>query len=317
MFTTKNKITSIKDIPDSWIYKNYLNLDIANLPTKISSPFRIDDNASFGFFTVENGSVLWKDLRTRESGNALSLALKFILLKNPGLTKEETIKKLREDFAENKNSIEILPAFAAPLKKKLFKIKEVKRHWNKSDKEFWEQFKITLNDLNLANVIPLYEYLMTVNEKSFVIKNTALYGYYTKKGELYKIYQPLNKDQKFITVNASIIEGEGFERGFKYRGLLSSKKDILSFNKLELYIDSYAPNSETTYLTKEEIKRLKLNFTCLDNDPAGIEAMLYYKENYNIPFVYLNYEKDVSDAIKKYGVSFIKEIIVPKINNII
>lgn len=311
MFTTKNTIKSISEVPDVWIYKHYLNIDINNLPSKIHSPFREDNIPSFGFFVVGD-KVLWKDLKTRESGNALSLALRFELKQNPNLKEKDIYTIITRKFSENSKNYNIV---AKPvLKKKSFSVKENLRKWNDFDIKYWGQFGITIKDLMLNGVKPIDNYIMTVNDNSFTCRNIAIYGYYTKDNKLYKLYQPLNKDQKFVTIDMNIIEGFDYIRYKKYRGILSGKKDILSLNTLGLDIDGFAGNSETTFLTKKEIELIKPDFCLMDNDQAGIDSMLYYKEKYNIPYVYFPYEKDISDSIKNYGKEFTKNILVPKIN---
>ena len=39
----------------------------------------------------------------------------------------------------------------------------------------------------------------------------------------------------------------------------------------------------------------------MDSDTAGIASMKYYEETYDLPFIYLPREKDISDIIKHHG----------------
>ena len=51
----------------------------------------------------------------------------------------------------------------------------------------------------------------------------------------------------------------------------------------------------------------------LDNDECGHSAMKKYEELYDIKPIYIKSEKDISDAVKKYGVEAVK----PKLQKLI
>ena len=51
----------------------------------------------------------------------------------------------------------------------------------------------------------------------------------------------------------------------------------------------------------------------LDNDEAGHAAMEKYKKIYKIESIHLKSEKDISDAVAKYGA----EVVKPKLFNLI
>jgi DNA primase len=95
----------------------------------------------------------------------------------------------------------------------------------------------------------------------------------------------------------------------------------MSIKSLGLRVDVIAPDSENTLLTEEQMKVLKKSYknivTLLDSDEAGINAMQKYKEKYDIPFVYLPLEKDISDIVKFHGKDRAIVELVPKLNRIL
>lgn len=49
----------------------------------------------------------------------------------------------------------------------------------------------------------------------------------------------------------------------------------------------------------------------LDNDDTGLKSMQKYKEVYDIPYLHLNLEKDLSDSVKKHGVDEVRKHLEP------
>ena len=55
------------------------------------------------------------------------------------------------------------------------------------------------------------------------------------------------------------------------------------------------------YIIENLKSKYKKVLTLLDNDQAGHDAMSKYKKAHNINPIYLKSEKDLSDAVAKYG----------------
>lgn len=93
----------------------------------------------------------------------------------------------------------------------------------------------------------------------------------------------------------------------------------MAIKSLGLTVDCIAPNSETSKLTSEQIDAYKTMYryvvVCMDSDNAGIKSMKYYEETYNLPFVYLPREKDISDIIKHHGKEVALLDFYPKLQN--
>jgi hypothetical protein len=98
----------------------------------------------------------------------------------------------------------------------------------------------------------------------------------------------------------------------------SSLKDGMSLLKLGYPIEFIAPDSEGSVLREELVRSLKTKYKkiiCIfDNDIAGITAMKRYEDLFEIPYVILPLEKDISDSIKKHGQQKTKEVLTPLIN---
>src|SRR5690606_8394197 len=85
-------------------------------------------------------------------------------------------------------------------KKEGFKVTAYKtRKWTIIDKEFWIPYNISSRILEIFNVRPLEEFIMTREDETLTFREEKMYGYFTSSGELYKIYRPGTK-LKFITV---------------------------------------------------------------------------------------------------------------------
>ena len=186
------------------------------------------------------------------------------------------------------------------------------------DKEYFTPFDIGSSRLEWGCVKALTNYKMTNGTDDIIMSGEYLYGYFTKTGELYKIYQPKHTGCKFITINNDYVAGSEHEEGNRYYGILSSWKDALSFKGLGLSIDLKVPSSENTFFSKEFMKELKRKykggFTLLDIDDAGIKAMLHYKNEHKINSVKLSLSKDFSDSIRDHGKQKVRNTVVPLIH---
>ena len=70
-------------------------------------------------------------------------------------------------------------------------------------------------------------------------------------------------------------------------------------------------------MLKNIIKKYKKIFVMFDNDEAGIRSMKMYKEKYDFDYVVLDMEKDLSDSIKKYGITKTRETLMPLFKKLI
>ena len=80
-------------------------------------------------------------------------------------------------------------------------------------------------------------------------------------------------------------------------------------------VEVLAPDSENTMIKPHIIEHLKKKYkkviTLFDNDHAGFEAIKKYKDLYGLHGCALSMSKDISDAIKNYGLNEVHAILKP------
>lgn len=267
----------------------------------------------------KTGRYCFKDFSTGKGGGALKLVEQMFNL-SPAKASEKIVEDYNRYVLLNNGTQHKITEFKVRSK---FRVTEHKtREWTVRDRDFWLQFHISSSILNEYNVKPLESYTMTKEEdgelKSLEIKGLLLYGYFTKSGLLYKIYQPRVKEHKFIKITDYL---QGSEQLTESGCLIiaSSLKDAMTMKSLGLKCSFIAPDSENTVIKTSLIEDFKTRYntilTIFDNDEAGIAAMKKYKELYDIPYVYFDLEKDISDAVKVHGVNIVKRKLVPLINS--
>lgn len=322
MFSPKHFIDDIADIPGSWIFENYLALSetLDGQSMRIRSVFNPDDTtpSMFLYLNKDHQDYRFKCFSTGKGGSAVDLMM-FVWKKNF----RDSMLQIQEDyknFLRSGNKPKQIMDFAfARWRVQNFE----NRTWTKDDQRFWSPFNIGSKLLEQYEVVPLSEYLMRKDPvegyplQEFTITGRHLYGYYTQSGVLYKIYQPYNKDRKFIKV-FDYIQGSDQLEGHNTLIIASSLKDIMTLKSLNIKADMIAPDSENTGIDEKLLDEYRQEYqsiiTMFDNDDAGIRSMKHYEEKLRIPFCYLPLEKDVSDAVKKHGTKKVLYDLIPVID---
>lgn len=320
MLCTKYLLQSAKDIPHTWIFEYYCNLQekLTGQDVKIKSIFNPEEKTPSMsiFYWKEGNKYTFKDFSTGLGGTAIKLVQL--------LHKEDFYRasaRILEDYnsyvLENNGEFKI-NEFKVQTR---YKVKSATpRLWNTQDKSFWQKFGISSKLLEHYNIKPLQSYLLEKEEdgevKTLEITGLFLYGYYTNDGRLYKIYQPKVKEHKFIKI-FSYIQGVDQIEGHPFLIIASSMKDALVIKTSGIRVDVIAPDSENTMIKKEILDNLKKDYkkvlTLFDNDSAGIAAMKKYKEQHDIDYVYFDLEKDVADAVSLHGQTHTFTRLIPAI----
>lgn len=304
MIKTKRAF-SIRDIPSEWMFEYYLNLDtkLTGQSVKIKSIFNSkDSNPSMNLFYSEKyKNYRFFDFSSGQEGGCLDL----ITLLNPGVSLEVIYNKVFTDYINNNGQARVSETI-----KRSFSVSEFTlRKWNTDDKKFWTQYNIGSDILARFNVIALKDYTCVKTtgseEEIWKVSKNYCYGYFTKSGELHKIYSP-DSDLKFLTLKV-VAQGLDQLEGKPYLIIGSSLKDILSIVSMTITnLDVIAPASETTYFDETLIYTLKKSYkkiiTLFDNDQPGINAMDRYEKLYGFPKAHLKLSKDLSDSVKDFGV---------------
>jgi DNA primase len=86
---------------------------------------------------------------------------------------------------------------------------------------------------------------------------------------------------------------------------------LLNFKNIECI----APDSENTMLTEKQIeyykKRYELITVLFDNDVAGKESSKKYNQQYDLPIISFEVEKDLAECIKQHGIDNTKVFLKP------
>lgn len=321
MISTKNVTTSLTDIPREWIFEHYLKLGekLTGQEVRMKSIFnRSDKNPSmYIYYNTRYNRYLFKDFSSDIAGDGVDLVQKMFNLTSKG----EASHMIIEDY--NKwllnNTGDTMREFKIQQK---YRIKDfTTRSWNTDDQKYWSRYGIGSNLLEKYKVTPILNYTLEKddtegNVTKKIVTGPRLYGYFRNDGLLYKIYQPMIKDFKFIKVHSYIQGTDQLTVKVPYLVICSSMKDLMCFMKLGFKnAEAVAPDSENTLIPEHVMHAYKLKYkgvcTIFDNDDAGKQAMLKYHTKYDVPSVLLELEKDLSDSVEKHGVRKVREIILP------
>ena len=319
MLSTVNFITSIIDVPREWIFEYYLNLSarLYGQTLKIKSIFNPGEKTEsmYIYYDDNKGYYRFKDFSTGYGGDSSNLVMYLY-----NLSRKQANLKIVLDYAKyiEDNNYDPVTEYkiAATYKVSDFTV----RHWNILDQAYWTDFHIGSKQLSKYEIMPLEYYVLSKNEEdietSFTIKGEHIYGYFKEDGTLYKIYQPKNKEKKFIKVLNYIQGSEQLTYNTKYLLIISSLKDLMAFNALGIQnIEGVVPDSENSLLPDSLIAYYKEKYTkiitLLDNDKAGISAMEKYKEKHGINYVIPPAEKDIADCVKVHGIEVTRDKLLP------
>lgn len=207
------------------------------------------------------------------------------------------------------------------------KIQIVEKPFNIYDYNYWNQYNISLEQLNGEEIYSCkYIYLTTnkgITYKYESNKNNPIYAWKEYDLELnfigWKVYMP-NSNSKWLN-NASNDAIQGIKT-LKYNSNLliitKSRKDILVYNNLGYEAISLA--SENIMLKINAYNHFNDNYDKIvinyDNDDEGIKGTYKLKHEYGFDNFYIDEYKDVSDYCKQYGLIKTKEMIDNKIKEL-
>ena len=317
MFNTKNIVLDERNIPSTWVFQYYLNLpeQLTGQNIKIKSIFNPNDKTP-SFCIYVNETIMqykFKDFSTGKNGNKVDLVKSIFNIEYP-----EASRKIVKDYNMfvKTNGVQKID-FKPESKWVINYIKE--RSWTITDKKYWLSFRIGKTILDEFNVRPI-EYYTLVKENSNKVENLRCgskwcYGYFDKNGEVYKIYQPFSKKYKFYKAKSYLQGIDQLKFNKPYLVICSSLKDALCLKGMGYNVEVLAPDSENTIIKPHIIEHLKKKYkkviTLFDNDHAGFEAIKKYKDLYGLHGCALSMSKDISDAIKNYGLNEVHAILKP------
>lgn len=318
MIRTSNIISSIHDVPATWVFEYYCKLTerLTGQRVNLKSPWNAKDSrpSFFIYYDAENKYYKWKDFSTGRSGNHVHLVMEmFNLDMGPALTKIETeYANFLTQYPNGYSLEQVVPEVPYQPANILTRV------WNNLDAAYWMSYGIGSDILERFNVKAIEQYNMITEDNSkpvLSIKRPYTYGFFTVDGSLAKIYQPKVIDCKFVKVMDYIQGTDQLQFNQPNLVICSSLKDAMSLSAFGYNVEVVAPDSENTIIRPEVIsiyqKRFKSICTLFDNDQAGIKSMNQYKAMYNIPMVHFKADKDLSDAVKSYGIEKTRQMLTP------
>lgn len=311
MISTKLQALSANDIPSYWVFEHYCKLDtkLVGQDVKITSPFNPGEkNPSFCIY-VRGNRYFFKDFSTDNGGNHIE----FIKLMHK-CESDKAVAIMLDDYNKFMLTNEDDRYIKSEGRYEVTSYEE--RGWTNLDAAYWTQFKIDSNVLKHYDVRPLNSYAMEKeNCRDISIKHAYIYGYFRSDGELYKIYQPKSKDNKFLKVRGYIQGTDQLKFDKPNLIIASSLKDIMTLSKFGYNAEYVAPDSENTIIPSGSIAmykdRYKALCTLFDFDEAGIRSGEKYKKLYGIESVILPMSKDISDSVRDHGVDKVHENLFP------
>ena len=291
------------DLTEADIAAHYFGLKC--IPCLINSPLRKDVHASFGFYSPDGISVLYRDFATGEHGHLFSLLQR---MWNCSFT--EMIKRIAQTNFSKKIKY-IRTTSISKNQEKNLTISCQTREWREEDINYWKSFGISKEWLIFADVHPISYIILKYRDYEVVHKMHELaYAFAEFKDAIctLKIYQPLSKRFKWMSSHdKSVISlwTKIPEKGERIC-ICSSLKDALCL-WANLNIPAIAPQGEGYKLKDVVIYDLRNRFSkvfiCFDNDKAGLK----YAENLQAETRFTNiilppFEggKDISDYYKIY-----------------
>ena len=264
--------------------------EITEVPCRISSPFRVDNNPSFSIYLNNDNHIMFKDFGDTDCrGSLLDL-----LCKKWNCSFNQVFDKILElmQGSVQDDSVILKPKQIKVLTRKesseLTKIQVAVRPWRDYDIEYWKQYGVELQWLKYAEVYPISHKIIykkvLADDGSPIIKKYIFpadkyaYCYVERKDNKLslKIYSPFSKNHKWCSkMDASVISlwTKVPEFGDKII-IASSVKDALTIS-CNLHIPAIAPQGEGYNLSNSAVSELKRRykkvFISYDGDLAGID----------------------------------------------
>lgn len=350
------------------IFSTYLNLSdklvqyCIDTGELICSPIRDDIHPTCGFRYDSKGKLKFRDFAGYFWGDCfdiVALIMGGIYNKQYDISnREDFIKVLRHItftfkdifYGQEKdiNLINEINTGIIAIKHKKPNIELVVREWNEHDKEYWSQFGVPLQFLNINFIYPVEQYYINrkINPepKYFYRTNDPCYGYCLgqDRSGVYniKLYFP-NRDKtvtRFIT-NCNHLEGiyNLDKTDYDIIVITKSTKDRVSLGAAILRITSLYGGvdkkvgvinipHETYKLRQNEFDWLKGKLSdegkivsLMDNDTTGKHEAIWLRNNYQIiplliPYIY--HAKDFAELVSKHKFDEVINLIKQTINYI-
>ena len=297
---TENEL--LKMIPSYEIFKYYIHADL-HLSKPILSPLRVGDNRpSFSLYQYDKDPeiVLFTDFGSGDKGNAVQFVSKLF-----NISIMDAIRKIIKDISIDGN-----PGFISETEtRNPITITVKSREWEQHDVKYWNEYGISTDFLTVVNCKPVAYYF--INKNVFKASKYA-YGFreYKDYRITWKIYQPFNKEFKFISNHTSSTH-QGYtilpQTGEKLI-ITKSYKDVYCLLQA-FVINAVGVQGEYVVMKPKVVEEYKSRFkriyTLFDNDDAGKRLADIYFKLFKIKPLFIPDKfypiKDISDYYKTFG----------------
>lgn len=260
--------------------------EITSLPCRINSPFRTDNNPSFGIFLTDDKHVKFVDFGDRDcKGGLLDL-----LCKKWKCSFRQVFDKILETMQKQESSdvtvkSRQIKTFTRKEADEFSKIQVAVRPWKDYDFQYWESYGIERQWLKYAEIYPISHKIVTKKDKDtekvtrhiFPAPKHSYCYCERKEGKLsLKIYSPFSTKYKWCSkMDASVVSL--WTKVPEYGDLIiiaSSVKDALAIS-CNTHIPAISPQGEgyslSTTATNELKRRYRKVCIAFDGDDAGIK----------------------------------------------
>lgn len=311
----------IEDVPQTWIFEHF-----AMLPEKLSGRIKIksifnpNDHQPSMFIFFYNATNCWwfKDFSTGKTGPGFKMVMEMY-----NYSYWEAVDLIIDEYQNYIENNEYSSIARKPSENYRVSDHKVRLSWNVLDAAYYNSFNIGSKLLEQYDVRPLQGYTMQSSlnpDKKLEFGGDYTYGYF-KYGELCKIYAPKKTEGKHVSVKKEVLGDNYDSPKNKIALVVSSLKDGLSLKSLNLNIDFFCYVSETALIPDDDMDIILRNYkavgTMLDNDDAGIKAMVKYNEIFQVPGILLPMSKDISDSVRDFKPKKVIEYIVPKLDKLL
>lgn len=330
-FPTHDKI--LKIITDQQIFQSYIPNVTFN--RAMSSPLgEKDDKPSFSiFWSYRYNKFMFKEHRYGWFGDCFDFVQRLFGYDNlTDALMQICIDFDLDQFYIKKNIKKSVVNIPKKFKKVRREIRQVNirvtlRNWEEYDLQYWKQYGITKNWLDISGIYPIKYYF--INSTTCIADKYAYVYVENKDGKkTYKIYQPFNKEKKWVSNNdRSVWElWSVIPHTFDILVITKSRKDALSIMST-CKIPAISLQAEGTTPKVQVIEELKERFTHIyllyDNDfdkttNYGRKYGRRLSDLFDIPQIELPElygQKDYSDLVKAYGCEQAKEILMSVIKD--
>lgn len=318
---TKDEI--LKYITELQILERYCT-NFRSLDSNFKSEFYNDTNPSCRIVVSASGIPYYKDY-----GNGdYFLAFDYVSRKY-GSSYHETCNIIANDFGLKRTNLNVTPQLlmvndSPKLVKVKSNIQVIVKPFSLIDYEYWNQYGVSLTTLQFFNVKAVSHVYLNKGDKHYVFEyknSNPLYSYkfFKNNTEYLKIYNPysITKEGKWLTnVGSDCLQGyDQLPETGDILFITKSLKDVMVF--YEMQYSAVGLQAETNKLSKkswdELSKRFKRIILLLDNDHQGRTSTGDFILEYDVEFIFIDQEKDISDYLKNYGLEKAKKLIKKKL----